>query len=308
MSDAASRATLPDAIAFSGNRLRRLSEKRSETCVADALADTRTTAMVIRDGRAVIEFAGNKRRALFDLAKAERLGGKRDSAVLLGFDGNAPVLAMAGDTPPDDLPEPFKAVDFRSVYMQGLLGGHELGALAQGAALLSWHATHRFCSRCGAESRMADGGYKRVCPSCNGLHFPRTDPVAIMLAVRGERCLLGRSPHFAPNMYSCLAGFIEPGETIEDAVRRETFEEAGVRLGRVDYLASQPWPFPHSLMIGCLGEALSEEIVLDDELEDARWFSRNEVAEMLLRRPDQGLRTPPRGAIAHFLIDQWVHG
>jgi NAD+ diphosphatase len=130
-----------------------------------------------------------------------------------------------------------------------------------------------------------------------------------MLAVTGERCLLGRSPRFAPTMWSCLAGFIEPGESIEDAVRRETKEEAGIACGRVAYFATQPWPFPSSLMIGCIAEALSDEIVVDHaELEDARWFTKTEVESMLMRKHPQGLTTPPPVAIAHHIIRAWIEG
>jgi NAD+ diphosphatase len=179
--------------------------------------------------------------------------------------------------------------------------------MAQAGALLAWHATHRFCGRCGAATESRAGGYKRVCTGCNAEHFPRTDPVAIMLAVKPERCLLGRGYHFAPGMYSCLAGFIEPGETIEAAVRRETLEESGIRLGRVVYHASQPWPFPFSLMIGCFGEALDEEIRRDTaELEDCRWFGRDEVLAMLDGRHPDGIVTPPPGAIAHQIIRHWA--
>ncbi|MCB1417419.1 MAG: NAD(+) diphosphatase, partial [Nitratireductor sp.] len=144
---------------------------------------------------------------------------------------------------------------------------------------------------------------------CKAEVFPRTDPVAIMLALDGERCVLGRSPHFPPGMYSCLAGFIEPGESIEEAVRRETLEESGISIGRVAYHASQPWPFPHSLMIGCYGEATSFEIDPDrTELEDCRWFSRDEVREMLKRAPGNPdlPAIPPSRAIAHRLISDWV--
>ncbi|MEQ9244782.1 MAG: NAD(+) diphosphatase, partial [Nitratireductor sp.] len=145
--------------------------------------------------------------------------------------------------------------------------------------------------------------------TCGRDHFPRTDPVVIMLAVRGEQCLLGRSPHFAPGMVSCLAGFVEPGETIEAAVRRETREEAGIAVGAVAYHASQPWPFPYSLMIGCYGQAESEAITMDEnELEDCRWFSRDEVRLMLEDRHPDGHRVPPRGAIANRLIRDWVLG
>src|SRR5215204_2362647 len=156
---------------------------------------------------------------------------------------------------------------------------------------------------------VSSAGFRRDCAACGTQHFPRTDPVAIMLVHRGEHCLLGRQARFIANSYSCLAGFIEPGETIEDAVRRETFEEAGIEVGAVRYGASQPWPFPSSLMIGCFGEALTEAITLDrDELEDGRWFAKDEVRLMLAREHPEGLITPPPMAIAHFLMRSWVEG
>ena len=182
-----------------------------------------------------------------------------------------------------------------------------LGALAQGAALLAWNQNHRFCARWGSPTEMRAGGYKRLCVQCGAEHFPRTDPVAIMLTVTRDRCLLGRGRHFAPGMFSALAGFVEPGETIEDAVRRETLEESGIRLGRVQYFASQPWPFPYSLMIGCFGEALNEDIHADlSELEACRWFERDEVRAGLEKRHPDGIFMPPKGAIAHHLIRTWV--
>jgi NAD+ diphosphatase len=154
---------------------------------------------------------------------------------------------------------------------------------------------------------MKIGGYRRDCPACGAQHFPRTDPVAIMLTVHGDRCLLGRQRRFLPGMYSCLAGFIEPGETIEDAVRRETREESGILVGRVDYRASQPWPFPASLMIGCVAEALTTEITRDDEeLEDCRWFDRDEVRRMFAGDHPDGLLPPNRIAIAHHLLRGFI--
>jgi NAD+ diphosphatase len=152
-----------------------------------------------------------------------------------------------------------------------------------------------------------DGGWRRDCPQCKAQHFPRTDPVVIMLAVDGDRCLLGRSPRFVPTMWSCLAGFVEPGESIEDAVRRETREEAGIACGRIHYFRSQPWPFPTSLMIGCHAEAVTYDIVVDrTELEGARWFGKDEVITMLQRRHPQGLTTPPPVAIAYHIIRAWL--
>ncbi len=149
----------------------------------------------------------------------------------------------------------------------------------------------RICPNCGAKTEVVQAGWRRDCPACKAEHFPRTDPVVIMLPIAGERCVLGRSPRFAPTMWSCLAGFAEPGESIEEAVRREVLEEVGIAIGRVKYFASQPWPFPSSIMIGCHAEALSDTVVVDrEELEDARWFERDELAAMLRRaacgRPD----------------------
>ncbi len=180
----------------------------------------------------------------------------------------------------------------------------ELAATAQ--AVLNWHSSHRFCARCGAPSVIAQGGWQRDCPECGGHHFPRTDPVVIMLITHGNDVLVGRSPGWPEGMYSLLAGFIEPGETVEAAVRREVFEESGITVGQVDYLASQPWPFPSSLMIGCSGIATSREIQLDPvELEDALWVSREEMATIFSDSHPR-IRQPRNGAIAHFLLKRWL--
>jgi NAD+ diphosphatase len=180
----------------------------------------------------------------------------------------------------------------------------ELAATARG--LMEWHRTHGFCARCGAPSRIAMAGWQRRCPACGGGHFPRTDPVVIMLITHGSDVLLGRSPGWPEGMYSLLAGFVEPGETIEAAVRREVFEESGIRVGQVGYLASQPWPFPASLMLGCHGAAETSQVTIDpDEIEDARWFSRDDIlASMAGRHPL--LKPARRGAIAHFLLHNWL--
>lgn len=180
----------------------------------------------------------------------------------------------------------------------------ELAATAR--AVLSWHDSHRFCSACGQVSISADGGWRRVCPACETQHFPRTDPVVIMLVTRGDNVLVGRSPGWPEGMYSLLAGFVEPGETLEAAVRREVFEESGIKVGAVGYLASQPWAFPSSLMIGCCGEAVSTDITLDPvELEDARWVSRADMARAANGEHPE-IKPARAGAIAHFLLENWL--
>jgi NAD+ diphosphatase len=181
--------------------------------------------------------------------------------------------------------------------------------LGQAKAILSWHVRHGFCANCGAATRPAAAGWRRECDACKAQHFPRTDPVVIMLALDGERCVLGRQSRWPMGMYSCLAGFVEPGETIEEAVRREIREEAGIACGEVAYLASQPWPFPSSLMIGCFARATSRDIVVDDvELEDARWFKHDEVMAMFDKRHPEGLTAPMPMAIAHHILRVWAEG
>ncbi len=173
--------------------------------------------------------------------------------------------------------------------------------------MLDWHARHRFCAQCGGQTVAGTSGWRRECTVCGALHFPRTDPVVIMLVTRGDSCLLARQARFAPGMYSCIAGFVEPGETLEDAVRRESWEEAGLRVGTVRYIASQPWPFPSSIMVGCIAESLGDEITLDmTELEAGRWFPREEVLQMLEGRHPEGLACPQHIAIANTLVRAWA--
>lgn len=246
----------------------------------------------------------------FDEAGADAIGRSLDE-VFLGIDPAG--AACFGRLVERELAETLKErddlllTDLRSIAVQRLVPVDELGPLGEAKAMLDWHARHRFCAKCGGPSLMVSGGWRRECAQCGALHFPRTDPVVIMLAVRGDKCLLARQSRFAPNMYSCIAGFLEPGETLEDAVRRETWEEAGLRAGTVRYLCSQPWPFPSSLMIGCIAEALNDDIVLDGtELEDGRWFSREEAIQMLERRHPDGLTAPVEIAIANTILRAWA--
>ncbi|PZU83184.1 MAG: NAD(+) diphosphatase [Chelatococcus sp.] len=197
--------------------------------------------------------------------------------------------------------------DLRSVALKRLVPEDEVGPLGEAKAVLDWHARHRFCAQCGGATRLGASGWKRECEACGAQHFPRTDPVVIMLVTRGDKCLLARQSRFAPGMYSCIAGFVEPGETLENAVRRESWEEAGLRVGTVRYLASQPWPFPSSIMIGCIAESLGDEITLDmSELEAGRWFPREEVLQMLDGAHPEGLTCPQHIAIANTLVRAWA--
>lgn len=205
----------------------------------------------------------------------------------------------------DALESPGKFIDLRSITPD--LEAGDASILAEAKALIDWHEKHLFCALCGHRTEAADGGHKRMCRHCDREHFPRTDPVVIALVVRGDRCLLGRGTVFPDKMYSALAGFVEPGETIEEAVKREIWEEVGVRVSAVRYLFSQPWPFPSSLMIGCMAQAHSDALTLDPvEIADARWLARAEVKDLLNGTGDGALRVPPPMAIAHQLLKHWV--
>jgi len=190
----------------------------------------------------------------------------------------------------------------------GRLVEEELALYGGARSLLDWHARHRFCAQCGQPTHPAKGGWQRNCPACGAQHFPRTDPVTIMLVEHDGRLLLGRNARFPPGSYSALAGFVEPGETIEEAVAREVFEEAGVRVRDVRYVASQPWPFPSQLMIGCHALAEDDSLTIDTtELEDARWFGRAEIAEAMDKgEASTGFKAPTSRAIAHYLLRWWL--
>jgi NAD+ diphosphatase len=297
-------------LGFAGSRVERAADRRPDAAALAALAnDPRSRSYLIGGDAVALKKTADGHDPLFEAAEARCFGDPTEVAFLGLLDGAArfalslaPAAIAALQARPD-----IELIDLRSIAVRGLVEGDHLSALAEGKALLNWHARHRFCPNCGAATRPVEGGWRRDCPSCRGLHFPRTDPVVIMLAIAGERCLLGRSHRFQSGMWSCLAGFVEPGETVEDAVRRETREEAGIVCGRVAYFASQPWPFPMSLMIGCYAQARSREIVVDrTELDDARWFDREEVALMLLGRHPEGLTAPLPHAIAHHIVRAWV--
>jgi NAD+ diphosphatase len=220
-----------------------------------------------------------------------------ESATFLGLDGDCALfLEVTEETVP-----PFRHVELRSVGT--LLPAGEAAVLAYARALLHWHSRHRFCPNCGHATLAEQGGHVRRCPSCSTEQFPRTDPAVIVLVTRGEHALLGRSARFIPGMYSTLAGFVEPGESLEETLYREVLEETGVEIKDATYRSSQPWPFPQSLMLGFRARTETETLRIDPhELEDARWFTREELRDPK-RRP---VRLPNADSIARFLIEEWL--
>jgi NAD+ diphosphatase len=297
-------------LGYATNPLARHTAEHDPQALARALASPET-AQVIIAGDAPVLRAGTPGTGLLRNGDLARLPGHREQVLLGTLDGR-PVIGTLAEAEAADAfrnDPAYLVTDLRSVAVQGVVPVEELGILAMAKSILDWHRRHRFCANCGAPTAAAQAGFRRDCGSCGTQHFPRTDPVVIMLIIRQGQCLLGRQARFAPGSYSCLAGFLEPGETIEDAVRREVFEEAGIRVGAVSYALSQPWPFPSSIMIGCRGDAVSGEIVMDrEELEDARWFSRDEVRLMIRKEHPDGLIVPPPVAIAHHLIRDWAEG
>jgi len=296
-------------LGYAGGYLDRAAWRRADAAALGTLAGDPASRFYLIGEAVALRKTPHGHDPLFDADAAKRLGDLSETVFVGLLEGAARFAAPLGRAAIETLkmqPD-IDLIDLRALAVGGLLDGKHLAALAEVKALFNWHARHRFCSSCGAPTLAAEAGWRRDCASCRALHFPRTDPVVIMLTVDGERCLLGRSPRFQSGMWSCLAGFVEPGETIEEAVRRETREETGIMCGRVRYFASQPWPFPASLMIGCHAQALSREIVIDrSELTDARWFDREEAALMLAARHPQGLTTPVPMAIAHHIIRAWV--
>jgi NAD+ diphosphatase len=241
-----------------------------------------------------------------DALVLDPLEGTDGELVFLGLQGERGVFAAV---PAEGNVEPAYAQ--RQIWaLLGLLSADDLALYGTARSVLDWHARHRFCARCGHRTQPAKGGWQRDCPSCGANHFPRVDPVTIMLVEHrdGDRLLLGRNARFPAGSYSALAGFVEPGETVEEAVAREVMEEAGVRVRDVRYVASQPWPFPSQLMIGCHAVAEGENITVDpSELEDARWFERAEIDEAMEKgEASTGFRAPTARAIAHHLLRWWL--
>jgi NAD+ diphosphatase len=294
---------------FAGNPLDRVSQRRQDAAWLTSLLENRETRLLpFCELKPIVADPSAPGLDWQPVAPWREAIAQGATLVLLGIgDGRAYFALDAGTDPRGGA-----TTDVRSLAAQ--IAGPGAAILAEARSLIDWHTRHGFCAQCGSPSTITSGGWGRTCPECRAHHYPRVDPVVIMLAVKGERCLLGRGRRRVGTRYSCLAGYMEPGETIEEAVRREVLEESGIRVGRVRYLASQPWPFPSTLMMGLLAEALSEEIRIDpEELAEARWFERDEVRAMVARSrsddPIPGVATlPPPLAIGHQLARRWAFG
>ena len=289
-------------IALSVRSHERIGHRRTDDeWLATHWADPRTRVVVLAAGRFPVTDEGGRTQVQWRSPQAATELAGDGERILLGLRDDVVHFAL--------LPHDFRAPDdwgmLRTVGMH--LGRHDQGLLVQAQAMDEWHRAHRFCGRCGGELERASSGYVSVCPRCGRHHFPRTDPAVIMLIVDDQdRALLGRQPGWPQGRWSTLAGFVDPGESLEEAVRREVMEEAGIEVGEVRYFGNQPWPFPASLMVGFLGQALTTEIqVDDDELEGARWFSREEIT----RGAEEGaLVTPGEFSISGSLLRAWYGG
>jgi NAD+ diphosphatase len=291
-------------IAFSGSPLDRADHLRTDPDALAGLMDWRARLLRL-DGLLPSYDAATGEIGWGTLAEAPEGADLVFLGLLAGKACFAAVPAEGAEGPAYAQPQVWQAMQ--------VLSPPDLALYGSARSLVDWHARHRFCARCGAPTNLAKGGWQRDCPrengGCGAQHFPRTDPVTIMLVEHEDRLLLGRQPRFPPRVFSALAGFLEPGETIEEAVAREVFEEAGVRVRDVTYVASQPWPFPSQLMIGCHSFAMGDELNVDrTEIEEARWFSRAELEAARAAGPDgnDALIFPRSYAIAHHLVTWWL--
>ena len=288
---------------FSQNPLDRLDQVRADKKEFDKLLDESNSLFLIFDGANIIVDEVN-RKYLFSLDSFKNYDVNKEEIVLLGTFENITYFAF---TLKLELKDPLSKIPIREFVSLDYIDENKFGILAQAVSVLNWHNSHQFCSSCGDKTSMIKAGWRRDCDSCKKEHFPRVDSVVIMLVTFGEYCLLGRGPHFKEGRYSCLAGYVESGETLEDAAKREVFEEVGIEGFDVEYIASQPWPFPSTLMIGMKMKAKSQELKLDpNEIEDAMWVHKDEIRKVLSNDKSCTFTIPEKVAIARNLLEVWV--
>jgi NAD+ diphosphatase len=304
-------------IPFAGNPLNRVSEKRTDAkWIESRRHDPSSLIFPIWKLQPFLLGRDDTKPpyelGLLEPGIADQVAGEDAICVFLGLEGDRALFALEIPDAKDPTKEGPLARRgfFRDARAAGqMVAVKDSGIMAQAKALIDWHQRHCFCPKCGARTKLMDAGYRRLCDNCNSEHFPRVDPVVIMLATEGEACLVGRGKLFPQGMFSALAGFIEPGETIEQAVRRELMEESSVKVGEVSYYATQPWPFPSSLMIGCFAKALSRDFKVDEnELAEVRWIERKVARELIEGKRVDGILVPPPVAIAHHLIKAFALG
>ncbi|MEO8811356.1 MAG: NAD(+) diphosphatase [Caulobacteraceae bacterium] len=296
---------------FAGNPLDRASDRRSDPAwIEEKLALPGSLAAALWNGRPLVEDGegGAPRIAYIAADMARTLSGGPERMLFLGLWKDEAVFAVDLEGGADPADGPLEGLgrfeDLRAIALT--LPPAEAAILATAKSMFEWRRKHRHCAACGEVSQVAEGGWKRVCPACRAQHFPRTDPVVIMLATRGEHCLLGRQAAWPKGMYSALAGFLEPGETIEEACARELFEESRLSTLSVRYHSTQPWPYPSSLMIGLIAEVDEGDAVADDiEIDEVRWFTRPETLALLAGNLSDA-KAPGALAIAHQLIKAWA--
>lgn len=288
-------------IPFAGGKIDYAEDRRNSEDLSKFVALPSARCLLLHHGR--IGVGEGKKPHLVHPSELIGLSLYDPGPIFLGLKDDRPMFAASLQKPEDLLAED-NFLEVRA--LGGRLAAEDLAHVGRARSLFEWHRTHRFCANCGGGTHATEGGAKRLCPKCETEHFPRVNPVVIMLVVDGDRLLLGRGPGWPEGYYSALAGFVSPGESPEEAVARETMEEAGIQTTNHRYLFSQPWPFPSQLMMGMICDAATTDITIDPkELQDAKWFTRAEIAAVF-DKTGEAFKRPPRATIAHQLMMYWL--